>query len=165
MKIALSLSVLWALTGFVLAAPAEDESEAKGDKVEFDKHSGYFESNKSGLKGDTSFLVFNNQEKFDEVFGLAFVGGNRNKFLPKDAFEKKMVVATIKRGDSIFEYTVDKVTAQDGVLYVKYEAKALEKGGMAKFASPMILSLDKGKYKSVVFIENGKKIETKKLEK
>src|SRR6266851_8484518 len=140
------------------AAPADDKGEPKGDKVEFTVHDGYFESNKSGLKGDASFLAFTDEDAFKKIFGVGVVMGKKRNFLPKDAFEKKMVVSTIKRGGKIFEYKVDKVTADGKTLYVVYTATGMGKDdGSAAFASPLIVAVDTGKYTSVVFIGNGKK--------
>jgi hypothetical protein len=147
--------VTWPATG----SPAADKDEAKGDKVDYLVYDGYFESNKSGLKGDTSFLAFADDAAFDKIFGKAVVMGKKQNFLPKDAFETKLVFATIKRGDKVWEYKVEKVTADKDTLYVQYTAKSKDGGG-ATFASPLIVSVDKGKYASVVFIEDGKKAGT-----
>jgi hypothetical protein len=148
------------LAGLMLAVGSvRAADEAKGNKVEFQTHNGYFESNKSGLKGEASYLAFTDEKKFDEVFGKAVVMGGKPNFLPKDAFDKKLVVATIKRGDAVYEYKVEKVTADEGTLYVQYDATAKKGGGTATFATPLIIAVDKdkGKYTKVVFIENGKK--------
>jgi hypothetical protein len=149
-----SATLFFPLLGWT--APADDKDEPKGDKVEFTVHDGYFESNKSGLKGDASFLAFTNDESFNKIFGVAVVMGKKKNFLPKDAFDKKLVVATIKRGDKIWEYKIDKVTGDGKTLYVAYSATGKDGGG-ATFASPLIVAVDKGKYTSVVFIEDGKK--------
>jgi adenine-specific DNA methylase len=138
---------------------AAEKDEAKGDKVEFHVYDGYFESNKSGLKGDASFLAFTDDAAFDKIFGKAVVMGKKQSFLPKDAFETKLVFATIKRGDKMWEYKIEKVTAEKDTLYVQYTATSKDGGG-ATFASPLIVSVDKGKYTSVVFIEDGKKAGT-----
>ncbi len=140
-----------------LAAPLSAIT-ARMAKVDFDVHTGQFESNKSGLKGDASYLVFTDRAAFDAVFGAAFTMGKKPNVVPKEAFDKKMVVAVIKRGDVLFEYKVSQVTTDDGTLYVEYTATAKgDAGGTAKFASPLIVSVEKGKYTDVVFIENGKK--------
>jgi hypothetical protein len=159
MKRLLALAVTFLLPLAAFSAPADDKDEPKGDKVEFTVHDGYFESNKSGLKGDSSFLAFTDDDAFKKIFGVAVVMGAKKNFLPKDAFEKKFVVSTIKRGDKIWEYKVDKVTGDGKTLYVAYTA-ASKDGGGATFASPLIVAVDKGKYTSVVFIENGKKAGT-----
>jgi hypothetical protein len=138
-----------------LAAPAPDTDTAKGKKVEYDVHNGHFVRNDARLKGDASYLVFTNRDGFDKVFGTGAVMRKQN-FVPRDAFEKKMVVAVIKQGKAITEYKVDGVTADEGTLYVRYTAKAKGNGGSADFASPLILSVDKDEYRTVVFLENGK---------
>jgi len=145
-------------------AQAADKVEAKGDKIEYQVHTGYFESNKSGLKGDTSFLAFTDAASFDKVFGTAVVMGKKYNFLPKDAFDTKVVFATIKRGNKVWEYKVEKVTAEKDTVYIQFIASAKD-GGTATFASPLIVSVDKGKYTSVVFIEDGKKVGTAQIGK
>jgi hypothetical protein len=164
MKKPLLLAVTIALTllGFVVAA--EDKQEGKGKKVTNQVHSGYFESNKSGLKGDASYLYFTDKKGFDNIFGVAFVMGKKPNVLPKDVFDKFMVIAVIKRGNAIWTYDLEKVTNDDGTLYVQYRTKSKD-GGTAKFASPMIVSVEKGKYKKIVFLENGKQVETKDVAK
>ena len=163
MKRAPMLAVALAALLAFSAARADDKAEAKGKDVDYDIHNGYFESNKSGLAGDSSDLVFTDQKAFDAVFGVAAVQGGRQRFLPKDAFDSKMVVAVIKRGKGIYDYKVEKVADDDGVLEVQYTATPQDGGGTATFATPLILSVDKGKYTSVVFIENGKKAGTVKV--
>lgn len=131
----------------------------KEDEVAYQVHDGYFESNKSGLKGDTSFLAFTDQKSFDRVFGVAAVMRKKQNFLPKNAFESRLVAAVVKRGGAVWTYKVDKVTAANGKLYVQYQATSQDGGG-ATFASPLIVSMDRGKYSAVVFIENGKQVGT-----
>src|SRR5216683_1902378 len=153
MKHLLFISLLVSITP---AAGWDDKEQAKGKETGHEVHSGYFEKNNSGLKGDVSFLTITDQKSFDKTFGAAATMKKQN-FLPKDAFDSRMVVATIKRGTSIAEYKVDKVTIDEGAVYIQYESKSKDGGGTAKFASSLVVSLDKGKYTSVVFIENGKK--------
>ena len=142
-------------------AAAADKDEAKGKKVEFDVYTSYFEKNNSGLEGEASYVALTDAKAFDKVFGAAATM-KKQAFLPRDAFDKKMVVAAVKRGDKVWTYKVEKVTADEGTLYVQYEATSKDGGG-AKFASPLIVAVDKGKYTAVVFIENGKKAGTAKV--
>jgi hypothetical protein len=135
---------------------ADDKVEAKGKDVDFQKYDGYFEKNNSGLTGDSSYLVFTDQKGYDAVFGVGRVIGKQH-FLAANAFDSSLVIAAVKRGKAITEYKVEKVTNDDGALYVQYTATVKDAGGTATFASPLIVSVDKGKYTSVVFIENGKK--------
>ncbi len=150
---------LMTMAAVLVLSATGDAEEAKMAKVDFDVHNGHFESNKSGLKGEASYLAFTDRAAFDAVFGVAFTMGKKPNIVPKDAFEKKLVVAVIKRGNAPVEYKAEQVTTADGKLYVEYTATA--KGATtATFASPLILSLDKGKYTSVVYIENGKQVGT-----
>jgi hypothetical protein len=154
----------WALLAVMVLAPALSRADEK--KVEYTVQGpGYFESNKSGLTGDSSHLVFTDKKSFDGVFRTLFVPGGKAKLLPKDAFDTKIVIATIKRGTSVYTYKVEKLTADDGVLKLSYTATGKDGGGSARFASPLIVSLQKGKYTSVEFIENGKKVGMVKVAK
>jgi hypothetical protein len=157
----IAVSVALTLPGF--APAADDKEEAKGKKVDFEVYKPYFEKNNSGLKGEPTYTILQTRESFDKVFGPARVMG-KQKFLPKDAFEKQMVVTAIKRGSTLWMYKVENVTADEGTLYIQYEAKG-EESKTAKYKSPLIVAVDKGKYKKVIFIENGKKVSTLDIEK
>jgi hypothetical protein len=149
-----------ALAGTARSAPVPTKRAAESDKVEFEMHNGYFLSNRSGVKGPATYLVITDQAQFAKLFGKGVVMGKKYNFLPAGAFDSKLVVAAVKQGNQVWTYKMDKVTVKDGVLSVEYEATAGPAGG-ATFASPMIVSVPKGDYKSVVFIENGK--EAKKV--
>jgi hypothetical protein len=158
-----TLGVVCALA-LVVAARAEDKVEPKGDKIESTVHNGHFESNKSGLTGDVSFLVFNDAKGFGSVFGTAAVMGKKYDWVPKDAFDKKLVAAVIHRGNAPWEYKVEKVTVDGDTAYVQYTATE-GKASTAKFASPLLVSFEKGKIAKVVFLENGKKAGTAEVGK
>jgi hypothetical protein len=144
---------------------ATEKAKARGEKLPFEVHSGYFESNKSGLKGEASYLVFTDPKAFEKVFGIGVVMGKKPKLLPADAFDSHFVIAVIKRGKAVWEYQVAKVTEDQGKVYVEYTATSKEGGGSATFASLLIVSLPKGRYSSVVFIENRKNVATVALGK
>jgi hypothetical protein len=159
------LHLLAPLAALLLAGTAWAAGKDEGGKeVKFTVYNGYFQSNKAGLKGPASYLVFTDEAAFNKVFGKAAVMGQKKTYLPMGAFESKMVVAVIKRGNALWTYKVDKVTADKGTLTVHYEAKS-GRPSTARFASPLIISVDKDKYSSVVFVENGKKAETVKVGK
>lgn len=143
---------------FAVSVVAADKDEAKGKDVEYKVYTSYFEKNNSGLKGDASYVAVKNAEEFDKLFGVAAVGGKKPSVLPKGAFEDNIVVAVIKRGDAVWEYKVEKVTADGDTLTVRYKATEGKGGGTAKFASPMVVSVPKGKVAKVVFVENGKMV-------
>jgi len=145
---------------FALVAPAGAADEPKGDKIEYTLHGGHFEKNTAGLKGDQSFLLFTDRDAFDKIFGAGFVMGKKPPVVPKDAFEKNVVVAVITRGKAITTYEVEKMTLdKDGTLYVQYKATT-GAAGTATFASPLVVSAPKEKVKKVAFIENGKTVGT-----
>jgi hypothetical protein len=146
-----------------VAAPAPDGDTAKGTPVEFDVYTSYFEKNDSGLKGDSSYVTLADREAFDKVFGAAATM-KKQTFLPKNAFDKKMVVAVIKRGSALVEYKVEKATEDDHVLYLQYTTKT-GRIGSATYRSPLIVTVPKDRFKSIVFIEDGKKAETLKVGK
>jgi phosphate transport system substrate-binding protein len=162
MRKPLLIAVTAALTLLGFATAAEDREEAKGKKVDFEVYKSYFEKNNSGLKGELTYTVLKTREAFDKVFGPARVMG-KQKFLPKDALEKQMVVTVIKRGSTLWKYNVEKVTADDDTLYIQYEATG-EESKTAKYKSPLIVAVGKEKYKKVVFLENGKKVKTLELD-
>jgi hypothetical protein len=139
-------------------------AEPKAEKLDYTVHSGHFEKNTSGLKGEDSFLLLGTREQFDEIFGAGFVMGKKPAVVPKEAFEKKLVAAVIHRGNAMWTYEVTKVTSDGGTVTIEYKAKPGE-AGTARFASPLILSFDKGKAKKVVFVENGKKAGEAELKK
>ena len=125
----------------------------------YEVHTGYFVSNKSGLDAKASYLAVTDEAAFDKLFGKATVQGRKEKFLPRNAFDAKLVAAVVKCGHETCTYDVQSVAAKDGTLTIQYTAKARD-GGSATFASPLIVSLDKGKYTTIEFVENGKKVGT-----
>lgn len=143
---------LLAAATLLFAAPASAQRRAAERELAFQRYDSYFERNDSGLKGEKSYLAVTGQRQFDRVFHPAATMGTNN-FLPDDAFKTKLVVATVKRG-SLRHYDDVKVSAKGSVLWVSYTAKD-EGPGSATFASPLILAVDKGRYKEVVFVENG----------
>lgn len=152
--------VAFAAVCITFAVSADAADEPKGEKVEFAVHGGHFEKNNAGLKGDQSFLLLTTNDAFDKIFGAGFVMGKKPPVVPKDAFDKNVVIATIKRGNAITTYDVERVTLdKDGTLYVQYKATT-GAPGTATFASPMIVSVPKDKVKKVSFIENGKTVGT-----
>jgi hypothetical protein len=152
-----------AATAVALADEAKKDEpkkeEPKGKEVGSETHAGHFEKNNSGLKGEASFLVIADAKMFGDVFGIGRTMGPKPNFVQDKTFEAKVVIATIERGNKMVTYKVDKVTADDDTLYIAYTSTAKE-ATTATFNSPLIVSVDKGKYKTVVFIENGKKVGT-----
>ncbi len=136
-------------------------TSADPTRVRFDTHDGYFVSNKFEPDAPTSFVVINDQKAFDAVFGAAFVMRDKSHRLPPDAFNTKIVVAAIHRGKAVWRYKTEGVEAQDGTLIVRYSTTSTP-SETASFACPLIVSLDKGNYAVVQFMENDKAV--KKVE-
>ena len=143
----------------VLAASAW---AAEGTKLPFDTYSGYFVSNKFEPDAAASFVVVNDQARFDQVFGVAMVMRDKSHRLPKDAFKSSMVLAAIKRGNASWEFKVEGVTVEQGVVRLRY-AVTSKATPDTTFACPLIVSIPRGDYKAVVFIEDGRKVETVKV--
>ena len=64
------------------------------------------------------------------------------------------------RGPNVSAYKVVKVTADGDTLYVQYRESSSFAGNNRIWSSPLILSVDKGRYASVVFIRGNKKYGT-----
>ena len=127
----------------------------KNKTLKFEVYSGYFVSNKYEPNKTRSFVVAKSQTHFDQVFGVAFVLGDKSHRLEENELKSKTVIAAIRRGKSLCDFKVNSITNNDGVLEVKYTAK-MQKESTASFASPLIISVPKGNYKAIHFIENGK---------
>jgi hypothetical protein len=150
-------------TGAIVALADEaKKDEPKGKEVKYETHP-QFEKNTSGLKGDVSFLAINDAKSFADVFGIGRTMGPKPNYVTDATFDSKVVIATIQRGMKTVMYKVDKVTADDDTLYIAYTTTTKE--STARFNTPLVVSVDKGKYKSIVFIENGKKVGTAEFPK
>jgi len=154
-----------AAVGWLLALPlltgqttaVDDAPSPPAKSIGFETHEGYFVSNKFEADAAVSFVVITDQPAFDKVFGVAMVMGDRSHRLPRAAFDKNFVVAAIHRGNALLTYQVTSVTAEAQTLTVRYTTKGTPDAN-AQFACPLILSLYKGDYRSVRFVENGKAV-------
>lgn len=156
MKARLLISLLAA----ACCGPWVESAEPVG--LKHDVHDGYFVSNKFEPNAAESYLVISTQEQFDQVFGAAFVMGDRAHRLPEKAFEKLMVLAVVKRGKAMVEYQVKAVEAVDGVVQLHYTAARTPQAS-AEFACPLIVSIPKGDYRAVRFIEGKQPVKTHEL--
>ena len=148
---------------FTIGCIGQTARAADPAKVPFDTYSGYFVSNKFEPDAPVSFVVIKDQEHFDKVFGVAMVMGDKSHRLPKDAFKSNIVVAAIKRGNAFWTFKVEGVTAQDGGVELRYSTTEA-KNDSATFACPLIVSMPKGNYKAIQFIENGKPVKKIQME-
>jgi len=141
-----------ALSGMCFAAENPETSP-----VAHQTHDGYFVSNQFEPDAPTSFVVLKDQAAFDQVFGVAMVMRDKALRLPPDAFAGKFVIAAIHRGKAFVHYHVESVLLEGRSLSLRYTTQS-DADGSAEFACPLIVSVPKGDYATVQFIENGKEI-------
>ena len=144
-------SVLCLFMGLFINATSAEETA----KLKFQTYSGYFVSNKFEPDSPASFVVLDNRKQFDQVFGVAFVIGDKSPRLAPDAFETRLILAAIRRGKAFCTYQISSVTEKEGVVHLRYQTRS-KKSDSATFACPLILSIPKGKYQAVEFHENDK---------
>ncbi len=144
--------VCMALSGFSMATEKPDSSA-----VAFQIHDGYFVSNQFEPDAPTSFVVLKDQAAFDQVFGVAHVMRDKSQRLAADAFPGKIVVAAIHRGKAFVTYQVEHLVTDGKTLSLRYTTKYAPSDS-AEFSCPLIVSLPKGDYQAVQFIEDGKEI-------
>jgi hypothetical protein len=153
-----------AVAGLVALAAAGAREKAKGKEVKYKVRDGHFVAQKSLLKKDASYLAFTDAKAFKKAFGkLPSVA--RKKSVGDDDFKTGLVVAIIKQGRGDIKFKVDKVTADGGTLIVRYKADMGIPYRAKKLPSLVALVVDRGKYNSVAFLENGKKVKTVKINK
>ncbi len=145
------------LSALLLLCLCQSASAENEKKLSFDQYSGYFVSNKFEPDAKLSFVAIHSQAQFDQVFGVAMVMRDKSHRLPKDAFKSNIVLTAIKRGKASWEYKVEGVTIEKGVVKVSYAATS-KATPETEFACPLIVSIPKGEYKSFVFVENGKEV-------
>jgi len=143
-----------ALSGLSLAA---EKPETRSAAVAHQTHNGYFVSNQFEPDAPTSFVVLKDQAAFDQIFGVAHVMRDKSQRLAADAFPEKIVVAAIHRGKAMVTYQVEHLVTDGKTLSLHYTTKSAP-SDTAEFSCPLIVSLPKGDYQAVQFIEDGKEI-------
>ena len=107
-------------------APAPD---AGSKPVEYRTVNGYAESPDSALKGDCSCLAFTAKSEFDRVFSPVLTPRGLPDPVSKIAFNTRLFVAVIKRDEVLWDFKVEKVTANGETLLVQYGATRRKGGG------------------------------------
>jgi hypothetical protein len=144
--------------GMVEAAWSSAPATApNGVKLTPEVYGGYFAKNTFEPDAERSVVVAGTQAQFDAVFGAGVVMGDTSHRLAAGTFDKKVVVAVVRRAKAIATYKLGNVSVADGVLTVNYDVTLAPPGG-AEFASTLIFSVDKTGVKKVVFVENGKQV-------
>jgi len=148
------------LAGLLLLAgrtAAANAPPPPAKSIRYETHDGYFVSNQFEPAAEVSFVVITDQPTFDKLFGVAMVMRDKSHRLPPAAFDKNFVVTAIHRGHALLSYQVTSVTAEAQTLIVSYNTMGTPDANAA-FACPLILSLYKGDYRNVRFVENGKDV-------
>ena len=146
-----TIPVLCLFMGLFINATSAEETA----KLEFKTYSGYFVSNKFEPDSSASFVVLDNRKQFDQVFGVAFVIGDKSPRLAPDALKTELVLSAIRRGKAFCTYEVSSVTEEEGVVRLRFQTTS-KKSDSASFACPLIISIPKGRYQAVEFYENDK---------
>jgi hypothetical protein len=142
-----------------------DAGDKKDDKVPFEIYAkGYFVKNNAKIPGNPAFLVVNDKKAYDDIFGIGFVMGAKPKLVDEKLFESNVIVTVIKSGNTPWKYEVEKVERKKDQLIVRYTATGKESPS-AKFTSPLILSVPRGDYAEIVFIEGGKEVGKQMIKK
>lgn len=120
-------------------------------------HGGYVVSSHFESALPASFLVIEDQKQFDRIFSVAPALEDKSGLVPTGSFESRIVIAVIKRGPYIWSYEVEDVSRNQDIMYVSYRL-SLEDGGATTFSSPLLISVEKQRLATVVFIENGRTV-------
>jgi sterol desaturase/sphingolipid hydroxylase (fatty acid hydroxylase superfamily) len=155
------IAIVWFLS--VIGWLGSSALAAEGTKLPFDTYSGYFVSNRFETDAAQSFVVIHDQEQFDQVFGVAMVMRDKSHRIAKKAFKSQLVLAVIQRGSAIWEFKIESVTFNQGVVTLRYTTTA-KPSDSATFACPLIVSIPKGKYTAVRFVENQKTVKKVSME-
>jgi hypothetical protein len=165
--IMLSARLLLVSLAFTLLAamPIAWSGEKGKGEVPFEVYpKGYFVKNTVKLPANPAFYVLQDKKAYDNIFGIGFVMGTKPKLVADKLFEKDLVVTVIKSGNTLWTYEVEKVRVDKKQLIVQYKATGKESPN-AKFNSPLIVSVPRGEFTEVVFIENGKEVGKQEVKK
>lgn len=142
---------------FLIASFPAISGDKKEDKVAHEVYAkGYFVKNNAPLPGNPAFLVLQDKKSFDQIFGFGAVMGAKPKLVDEKLFEGNVIMVVIKSGSTLWKYEVQKIRRDKDQLVVEYGAMGKE--STAKFNSPLIVSVPRGDFATVVFVENGKEI-------
>jgi hypothetical protein len=148
-------SLIAALALLLCASWPISSGEKKAGKIAFEVYAkGYFVKNTIKVMDNQALFVLHDKNAFDQIFGFGRVMGAKPKLVDEKHFEGNLMVTVIKSGNTLWKYEVEKVHVDKKQLIVQYTAHGKE--STAKFTVPLIVSVPRGDYTEVVFIENGK---------
>jgi hypothetical protein len=136
------------------------EDKPKEEKPVSTIHTGHFVRNDT-VNETRSLYVCVDMEAFEKLFGtvppLNGNGGRKTNPVKEEVFEKNTVVAVVTRAMAITTYTEVSTKVDGTKLVVSYKCET-GKPSSASYASPLVLSVPKGEWKTATFIENGKEV-------
>jgi hypothetical protein len=147
------------LAGSAIAAVADDKpkTDIKGTEVKYQRHGRpYFVRNTFEKNAAESFAVLKSLDEFNKVMGVGMVMRGPKPTVNAKTFDKQIALLVVKRGPMV-HYTVDAVRKEGKTLKVYYTVKT-DPPGTATFFASLILTVPKGEYSSVVFLEDGKEV-------
>jgi hypothetical protein len=153
------------LAGMLLMAAASGSAnEKQADTTPFEVYAkGYFVKNNAPLPGNPAYLVLQDKKSFEQIFGIGFVMGGKPKLVDDKLFEANLIATVIKSGNTLWKYEVTQVHVAKEQLFIQY--KATGKESSAKLSVPLIVSVPRGGYAQIVFVENGKEVGKASLKK
>jgi hypothetical protein len=155
----------WSVAFLVFASMPISAGEKKADKLTFEVYArGYFVKNNASLPGNPAYLLLQDKKTFDQIFGIGFVMGPRPKLVDDKLFEKNLIATVIKSGKTLWKYEVEEVRLDKQRMIVQYKATG-EESATATFNSPLIISVPRGEYTEIVFVENGKEVGKQAMKK
>ena len=145
------------LTVAAAVAMAQDQGQPPTKKVTVEVHDGHFVKNTFKAPQQEAFLVLANYDEFERVFGVGFVMKAKFKLVTRETFNTRTVVAVVRQvPNQIVEFAIGGAEAKGEQLLVNFTSTA--KAATFQANSAMILSVLRGDYKEIVFVENGKRV-------
>lgn len=124
--------------------------------VRFSVHLGYSVKGSFVESGPTTWLVFDDKAGFDAV--LYWISDhNPHEPIPDGDFQSKILPVVIKKGNSYWEMTADRVcyVQADKTLHVYYRAIKVADDMSWVAAIPLVVSIQAVDYSLASFYENG----------
>jgi hypothetical protein len=141
-----------ALTVLVIACQTTDKN------IPISSINNYFVKSSFKVDKDGNFLQINDFESFNAIFGSATTMKERTWIQAND-FKDKMVLAVIKDfKNNLYNLQIVNIKLEGGELRVDYEFLLKENNLTYTSTGSSIVQIEKLKYKSINYYENGKLI-------
>ena len=138
--------------GFVYLLSGTDRFQ-----IQYKTHTHYFVKNTFKTEKEGSFLLLKEYKDFEKVFGAAATSEKITWIKPED-FNTNFFVAIIKdAGNSNYEFTAKNIYRDKFIINFEYNFLPKEQNLSYKQVQYIIVSFPKLKFKTIQFLENGKK--------